>query len=219
MTINSVLFYIVAFISRGVQGFSNACVSTSCYSMFCIYFQKDIMKANTLFKISLIMGIFIGLIVGMVLNMIGGYFLPYASFSISFLFLIPYLKHAIPDDRNDVELSTSFEEHNEALTLIRNRILFKKKRISGALMVAAVSMAIVNFGPAVLSQRLLDLGATKDFLPVYFSVPMITPLLSVAVVFFLSKFMNYRAIILLSFPIVFLALAFTGPSQVLRFQE
>ena len=82
------------------------------------------MKANALFKMSLILGVFVGLLVGTVLYMFGGYYLSYVLFSILFLASVPFLKKVIPDERGDTEVQTSFDDQQEDTNRIRNRLLF-----------------------------------------------------------------------------------------------
>ena len=93
--------------------------------------------------------------------------------------------------------------------------LFKRRRISGALIVATMSMAIINFGPAVLSQRLEDLGTERTMLPLMFAIPLATPILASVIVYIMGKFFSYRTIILFSFPFVAASLVMIGPSEAL----
>jgi len=74
-------------------------------------------------------------------------------------------------------------------------------------------MAIFNFGPAVFSDRMKQYGIDIEYCALIFAVPLISPLFASVVVWQLTKYLEYRLIVLLSFLFIFLAFVLIGPSQ------
>lgn len=127
---------IVGFISRILQGSSNAVLYTITYSIFSNeYDGKDFTKVNSIFKGTIGGGMLIGLVIGTLLYMVGGYMLPYCVYAFFMLCMIPFGVKLIPsrppapklreppmgDDENlDAEAMMSGDTHDTELRTLEN---------------------------------------------------------------------------------------------------
>ena len=224
----------LGFTLRAIQGFSCAAIFATSYSIFSIIYRgSQLNTVNLFFKSTVGIGNLSGLLAGTFLFMIGGYRLPFIIYGFLFLGMLPIIWKKVPsnlekfkvenskrDEERSIKRISDLSDEIDPSRLVSNpnllQVLFEPS-ILRLLCLAMFDMTMLNFSPAIMSQRLTDLKVNKELFPLFFAIPFIFPVVSSAIYFKWQNKLKPVLWIILGKLFMGIGFVFTGPSYLISF--